>query len=80
MAQWILKANGNVVPRQSHRPMKTEEVHSEQEQMKRKVFDALIERRWGTPINRQVLKALKKTRTLVEMSSKSTRTMMNRQG
>jgi hypothetical protein len=28
--------------------MKTEEVHSEQEQMKRKVFDELIEKRWGT--------------------------------
>jgi hypothetical protein len=51
MAQWILKANGNVVPRRSHRPLKTEEVHSEQERMKRNVFDALIVRRWGTSIN-----------------------------
>ncbi len=51
MAQWILKANGNVVPRRSHRPMKTEEVHSEQEQRKRKLFDDLIEKRWGTSIN-----------------------------
>jgi hypothetical protein len=25
MAQWILKANGNVVPRRTHRPLKTEE-------------------------------------------------------
>jgi hypothetical protein len=39
------------VPRRSHRPLKTEEVHSEQEQTKRKVFDGLIEKRWGTSIN-----------------------------
>ena len=51
MAQWILKANGNVVPRRTHRPLKTEEVHSEQERLKRNVFDALIVRRWGTSIN-----------------------------
>jgi hypothetical protein len=56
MAQWILKANGNVVPRRSHRPLKTEEVHSEQERMKQKVFDALIKRRWGTPINPSITK------------------------
>ena len=31
--------------------MKTEEVHFEQERIKRKVFDGLIERRWGTSIN-----------------------------
>ena len=47
MAQWILKANGNVVPLRSSRPLKTDEVHSEKEQAKRKVFDDLIERRWG---------------------------------
>jgi hypothetical protein len=51
MAQWILKANGNVVPCRSSRPLKPEEVHSEQEQAKRKVFDDLIERRWGSSIN-----------------------------
>jgi hypothetical protein len=51
MAQWILKANGNVVPRRSSRPLKPEEVHSEQEQEKRKIFDALIMRRWGSSIN-----------------------------
>ena len=51
MAQWILKANGNVVPRRSMRPLNTEEVHSEQEQAKRKVFSDLIKRRWGTSIN-----------------------------
>ena len=51
MAQLILKANSNVVPQQSHCPMKTEEVYSEQEQMNQKVFDKLIKRRWGTSIN-----------------------------
>jgi hypothetical protein len=51
MAQWILKANGNVVPRQMLRPLKTEEIHSETEQCKCQTFNALIERRWGTSIN-----------------------------
>jgi hypothetical protein len=56
MAQWILKANGNVVLRRRHRPLKTEEAHSEQERMKHKVFDALIKRRWGTSINPSITK------------------------
>jgi hypothetical protein len=51
MAQWILKANGNVVPRRSSRPLKVDEIHSAQEQQKRKIFDGLIERRHGTSIN-----------------------------
>jgi hypothetical protein len=51
MAQWILKANGNVVPRRSHRPLKTEELHSEVERKKQDVYDQLIERRWGTAIS-----------------------------
>ncbi len=51
MALWVLKANGNVVPRRTSRPLKVEEKHSEQELAKRKVFDRLIERRWGTAIN-----------------------------
>jgi len=51
MAQWILKANGNVVPRWTLRPLKTEELHSKTEAKKRKTFNALIERRWGTSIN-----------------------------
>ena len=50
MAQWILKSNGNVVPRRTLRPLKTEELHNSVEQKKREVFDALIERRWGTAI------------------------------
>ena len=51
MFQWILKANGNAVPRRSSRPLKPEEVHSEQERMKRKIFDNLIVRRWGSSVN-----------------------------
>jgi hypothetical protein len=56
MAQWILNANGNIVPQRSHRPLKTEKVYSEQERMKQKLFDALIERRWGTSINPSITK------------------------
>ncbi len=51
MAQWILKANGNVVPRRSSRPLKIDEIHSTTEIKKRELFDGLIERRWGTSIN-----------------------------
>lgn len=51
MAQWILKANGKVVPRRSSRPLKVDEIHSPTEIKKRAVFDGLIERRWGTSIN-----------------------------
>ena len=48
MAQWILKSNGQVVPRRSLRPLKVEETHSEREKEMRRIFDRLIERRWGT--------------------------------
>jgi hypothetical protein len=51
MAQWMLKANGNVVPRRSSRPLKVDEIHSDTELEKRAMFDGLIERRWGTSIN-----------------------------
>ena len=51
MSQWILKANGNVVPRRSPRPLNSVELHDPDEIEKRKTFDALIERRWGTSIN-----------------------------
>jgi hypothetical protein len=50
MAQWILKANGNVVPRRSQRPLKVDELHSPTEMKKREIFDGLIKRRWGTSI------------------------------
>ena len=48
MAQWVLKANGNVVPRRTLRPLKVDELHSPTEVKKRETFNALIERRWGT--------------------------------
>ena len=48
MAQWVLKANGQVVPRRTVRPLHVDELHSPQEIKKREIFDALIERRWGT--------------------------------
>jgi hypothetical protein len=51
MAQWLLKANGNVVPRRTSRPLHIAELHSPTEAKKRETFDALIERRWGTSIN-----------------------------
>ena len=51
MAQWILKANGNVIPCRTLRPLTVAEQHSDSEIQKCKVFDALIEGRWGTSIN-----------------------------
>jgi hypothetical protein len=48
MAQWILKSNGQVIPRRSLRPLKVEETHSDREKDMRRIFDRLIERRWGT--------------------------------
>ena len=48
MAQWVLKANGNVVPRRTARPLHVDEIHNPQEIKKRETFDALIERRWIT--------------------------------
>ena len=48
MCQWVLKANGNVVPRRTLRPLRVDEIHSNVEQKKRDTFDALIEGRWGT--------------------------------
>ena len=50
MCQWVLKANGNVVPRCSLRPLQVDENHSPVEAKKRETFNALIERRWGTSI------------------------------
>ena len=51
MAQWILKANGRVVPCRSVRPLHPGELTSPREQSKRQSFDALIERRFGMSIN-----------------------------
>ena len=51
MAQWILKANGNVVPRRTLRPLTITEESSDMELKKRLLFDELIERRWGREIS-----------------------------
>ena len=51
MAQWVLKANGNVVPRRSPPKISVAELHSDVEEKKRAVFDRLIEKRRGTAIN-----------------------------
>eukprot|EP00980_Cylindrotheca_fusiformis_P014396 scaffold3830_cov85-Cylindrotheca_fusiformis.AAC.8 len=51
MSQWILKDNGTVVASRTHRPLQIAELHSEDEQNKRNLFDALIERRWGTSMS-----------------------------
>ena len=51
MAQWILKANGWVVPHRSVRPLHPGELTSPSEQSKYQSFDALIERRFGMSIN-----------------------------
>ena len=51
LAQWVLKSNGNVVPRWTVRPLQLAELHSDMEKWKRAIFDALIERRWGSPMS-----------------------------
>ena len=51
MAQWVLKANGNVVPRRTARPLTVAETHSTTELKKRGTFDALVEKRWGTSMS-----------------------------
>ena len=43
MAQWVLKANGQVLPRRTARPLKFEEKHDPVETNKRSIFDVLIE-------------------------------------
>ena len=63
MAQWILKANGRVVPRRSLRSLKADELHSPVEIKKGEVFDELIKRRWCSPrtsSNTQHLKGFEK--------------------
>jgi hypothetical protein len=47
MAQWCLKANGQVVPRRTVRPISADELASETEQRKRNVFNEAIKSRLG---------------------------------
>ena len=51
MAQWVLKANGNMVPRHSFRPLQTAKIYSDSEKKKRELFDKLIYERYGDSIN-----------------------------
>ena len=51
LSQWILKSNGNVVPRRTVRALQLAEIHCDTEKRKWDVFDALIERRWGSPMS-----------------------------
>lgn len=45
MAQWVLKCNGNVVPRRTLRPLSVDELHSPTEIKSREIFDTLIQAR-----------------------------------
>jgi hypothetical protein len=51
MAQWCLKANGNVVPRRTVRPLTAAEIASETEIRKRTIFTELVNTRWGTSVS-----------------------------
>ena len=51
MAQWILKANGRVVPRRTAVPLNIAKLNSETENKKRTIFDQLISKIWGTSIS-----------------------------
>ena len=51
MAQWILKCNGQVIPRRTARPLTEEEIHSPIEKRKRNVFDNAIRHTLGDSIN-----------------------------
>jgi hypothetical protein len=51
MAQWVLKANRNVVPRCSLRPLSITEKHSLVVSKQQKIYDALVEGRWGTSMS-----------------------------
>ena len=51
LSQGVLKSNGNVVPHQTVRALQLAELHSDTEKWKQDIFDALIERRWGSPMS-----------------------------
>ena len=50
MAQWIIKANGRVVPHLTAVPLTTAQHNSETEKKKRALFEKIITKRWGTSI------------------------------
>lgn len=61
MAQWVLKANGNVVPRWLVHPLSQSKLASETEIKKGQLFDELIQHRWGSPITSPVNDSLAST-------------------
>jgi hypothetical protein len=51
MAQWCLKANGNVAPRRTVRSLTPDELASETEIQKSVTFNELIKTLWGTSVS-----------------------------
>ena len=51
LLQWILKSNSNVVPHRTIWALQLAVLHSDTEKRKRDIFDALIERRSGSPMS-----------------------------
>ena len=51
MAQWLLKANGNIVPIRTLIPLNVVDIHSPVKINKIDTFDVLIKRIWFTAIN-----------------------------
>jgi hypothetical protein len=51
MAQWCLKANGNVVPQRTVRSLSPAKLSSDTEIRKREVFTELVTTRWGTYVS-----------------------------
>ena len=58
MAQWVIKVNGNILPRRSSRPLMVSDTHLPTEIYKHAIFDKLIKRRHGTPINQPKISTL----------------------
>ena len=54
MCQWVLLSNGAIVARRTVRPLKTEEIHSPYEEQKRKLFDAMMDRKFGGSVKKLV--------------------------
>ena len=48
MSQWVLKSNGQVVPRRTVRPLHIDEINSDALKKMRESFDAKIEAKLGT--------------------------------
>jgi hypothetical protein len=49
MSQWILRANGRVIPRRTVRPLNAIEIRSELSKQRRTEFDVVIHKQFGSP-------------------------------